>query len=87
MMPQKQNPDYAELSRGRSARTIGNLMSILTLLKGLPLTYNRDLQEDKERLFDSLDTLSSTLNVIDEMINGMKLNKKTSDPRRGPATV
>ena len=77
MMPQKQNPDYAELSRGRSARTIGNLMSILTLLKGLPLTYNRDLQEDKERLFDSLDTLSSTLNVIDEMINGMKLNKKT----------
>ena len=77
MMPQKQNPDYAELSRGRSARTIGNLMSILTLLKGLPLTYNRDLQEDKERLFDSLDTLSSTLNVIDEMVNGMKLNKKT----------
>jgi len=77
MMPQKQNPDYAELSRGRSARTIGNLMSILTLLKGLPLTYNRDLQEDKEMLFDSLDTLSSTLNVIDEMINGMQLNKKT----------
>ena len=77
MMPQKQNPDYAELSRGRSARTIGNLMSILTLLKGLPLTYNRDLQEDKERLFDSLDTLSSTLHVIDEMVNGMKLNKKT----------
>ena len=77
MMPQKQNPDYAELSRGRSARTIGNLMSILTLLKGLPLSYNRDLQEDKERLFDSLDTLLSTLSVIDEMLNKMKLNTKS----------
>ncbi|MCX6893700.1 MAG: argininosuccinate lyase, partial [Verrucomicrobia bacterium] len=57
LMPQKKNPDIAELTRGKSARVIGNLVSLLTLLKGLPMTYNRDLQEDKERLFDTSDTV------------------------------
>ena len=61
LMPQKRNPDVAELMRGKSGRLVGNLMSILTLLKGLPTSYNRDLQEDKEPLFDSIDTLRLTL--------------------------
>ena len=57
LMPQKKNPDVAELIRGKSGRVIGNLVALLTLLKGLPMTYNRDLQEDKERLFDTADTV------------------------------
>src|SRR5208283_1906296 len=57
LMPQKKNPDIAELARGKSGRVIGNLVALLTLLKGLPMTYNRDLQEDKERLFDTADTV------------------------------
>lgn len=61
LMPQKRNPDVAELTRGKSGRLIGNLVSILTLLKGLPTSYNRDLQEDKEPLFDTIDTLLLTL--------------------------
>ncbi len=60
LMPQKKNPDIAELARSKSARCIGNLVSLLTLLKGLPMTYNRDLQEDKERLFDTADTVRAT---------------------------
>jgi argininosuccinate lyase len=64
LMPQKRNPDAAELARGKSARLVGNLVSILTLLKGLPTSYNRDLQEDKEPLFDSLDTLLLTLPAV-----------------------
>ncbi|MFN0077405.1 MAG: argininosuccinate lyase [Prosthecobacter sp.] len=75
LMPQKKNPDVAELTRGKSARLIGNLMSILTLLKGLPMTYNRDLQEDKEPLFDSIDTISLALAVFTEMISGMDVNR------------
>jgi argininosuccinate lyase len=75
LMPQKKNPDVAELTRGKSARLIGNLMSILTLLKGLPMTYNRDLQEDKEPLFDSIDTISLALEVFTEMISGMDVNR------------
>lgn len=74
LMPQKKNPDVAELTRGKSARLIGNLMSLLTLIKGLPMTYNRDLQEDKEPLFDSIDTLSLALEVFTEMISGMDVN-------------
>ncbi|WP_395733450.1 argininosuccinate lyase [Prosthecobacter sp.] len=74
LMPQKKNPDVAELTRGKSARLIGNLMSILTLLKGLPMTYNRDLQEDKEPLFDSIDTCVIALQVFTEMITGMDVN-------------
>jgi argininosuccinate lyase len=68
LMPQKKNPDLAELTRGKSGRVIGNLVSLLTLLKGLPMTYNRDLQEDKERLFDGSETLHSCLRVMAAMI-------------------
>ena len=68
LMPQKKNPDVAELTRGKSARVIGNLVSLLTLLKGLPMTYNRDLQEDKERLFDSADTVRACLRLMAAML-------------------
>ncbi len=78
LMPQKKNPDVAELTRGKSARLIGNLMSLLTLLKGLPMTYNRDLQEDKEPLFDSVDTISTALEVFTEMVSGMDVNRKNT---------
>ncbi len=74
IMPQKRNPDIAELIRGKSGRTAGNLMSLLTLLKGLPMTYNRDLQEDKERLFDSIDTVKLALAGMMEMISTMTVN-------------
>lgn len=74
IMPQKRNPDIAELIRGKSGRTIGNLVSLLTLLKGLPMTYNRDLQEDKERLFDSVDTVKLALGGMMEMIGTMTVN-------------
>ena len=74
IMPQKRNPDFAEIARGKTGRVYGSLMSILTVLKGLPLTYNRDLQEDKEGFFDSVDTLLSTLSVFADMLPGMKLN-------------
>lgn len=68
IMPQKRNPDIAELARGRTGRVYGNLISTLTTLKGLPLSYNRDLQEDKEALFDSVDTLISTVGVFNAML-------------------
>lgn len=68
LMPQKKNPDIAELTRGKSGRVIGNLMSLLTLLKGLPMTYNRDLQEDKERLFDTADTVRSCTRLMAAML-------------------
>jgi argininosuccinate lyase len=74
LMPQKKNPDVAELTRGKTGRLYGNLLSILTLLKGLPMTYNRDMQEDKEPLFDSIDTIKITLEVFAEMIAGMQVN-------------
>lgn len=74
LMPQKKNPDVAELTRGKTGRLYGNLTSILTMLKGLPLTYNRDMQEDKEPLFDSVDTIKLALEVFAEMIEGMKVN-------------
>lgn len=85
LMPQKKNPDVAELTRGKSGRLIGNLMALLTLLKGLPMTYNRDMQEDKEPLFDSIDTIKAALAVFAEMIAGMEVNETrtraaTSDP-------
>lgn len=75
LMPQKKNPDIAELTRGKSARVIGNLMSLLTLLKGLPMTYNRDLQEDKERLFDSVDTVRACLRLNAAMLRQTTINK------------
>ncbi|MEM7385335.1 MAG: argininosuccinate lyase [Verrucomicrobiota bacterium] len=68
LMPQKKNPDVAELTRGKTGRLTGNLMSLLTTLKGLPMTYNRDLQEDKEPLFDSIDTVEMCLQVFTEML-------------------
>lgn len=79
LMPQKKNPDVAELTRGKSARLIGNLMSLLTLIKGLPMTYNRDLQEDKEPLFDSIDTVSLALEVFTEMVSGMDVNRAKTE--------
>ncbi|MEZ0386928.1 MAG: argininosuccinate lyase [Verrucomicrobium sp.] len=75
LMPQKKNPDVAELTRGKSGRLVGNLMALLTLLKGLPMTYNRDMQEDKEPLFDSLETISLALEVFTEMVCGMDVNR------------
>ena len=85
LMPQKKNPDLAELARGKSGRVIGNLVSMLTLLKGLPLAYNRDLQEDKERLFDTADTLRATVRILAAMLRNTKVNRATchvaaSDP-------
>jgi len=74
IMPQKKNPDVAELARGKTGRIYGNLMSIITTMKGLPLAYNRDMQEDKQGLFDTLDTLHSTLEVFAEMIKTLKVN-------------
>jgi argininosuccinate lyase len=68
LMPQKRNPDVAELARGKSGRLVGNLMSLLTLLKGLPTSYNRDLQEDKEPLFDTIDTLLLTLPAMSRAV-------------------
>ncbi len=74
LMPQKKNPDVCELTRGKTGRLYGNLVSLLTSTKGLPLTYNRDLQEDKEPLFDSIDTLVIALSVNAEMIGDMTIN-------------
>ena len=85
LMPQKKNPDVAELSRGKCARLCGDLVAMLTLCKGLPLTYNRDLQEDKERIFDALDTVSMILKVYPPMIATMairrdRMREAASDP-------
>ena len=74
LMPQKKNPDVAELTRGKSARVIGNLVSLLTLLKGLPMTYNRDLQEDKERLFDTADTVRACVRLMAAMLANTRVN-------------
>ena len=74
IMPQKRNPDFAELARGKTGRVYGNLMGLLTVMKGLPLTYNRDLQEDKEGFFDTVDTLLPTLAVFQGMLKGLTLN-------------
>ena len=74
IMPQKRNPDFAEIARGKTGRVYGHLMGILTVLKGLPLTYNRDLQEDKEGFFDTVDTLRATLAVFADLLAGITLN-------------
>jgi argininosuccinate lyase len=75
LMPQKKNPDIAELARGKTGRVVGNLMALLTLLKGLPMTYNRDLQEDKERLFDTADTMHATTCLMASMLRHTKVNE------------
>ena len=70
IMPQKRNPDVAELARGKSGRVVGHLMALITLMKGQPLTYNKDNQEDKEPLFDTVDTVKDTLRIMAEMVGG-----------------
>ena len=76
LMPQKKNPDIAELARGKTGRLYGNLVSLLSTLKGLPLSYNRDLQEDKEPVFDSADTLGASLEILAEMFGAARWDKK-----------
>ena len=85
LMPQKKNPDVAELTRGKTGRLYGNLFRLLTILKGLPMTYNRDLQEDKEAVFDSVDTLKAALGVFAAMLGEAKaevgnMARATADP-------
>ena len=76
IMPQKKNPDIPEIVRGKSGRVYGNLVSLLTTLKGLPLTYNRDLQEDKEPVFDSVDTVSACLAITTDLLANLKFNRE-----------
>ena len=85
LMPQKKNPDIAELARGKTGRLYGNLIALLTTMKGLPLTYNRDMQEDKEGVFDSVDTAQATLAILAEMVAAASLREErarsaASDP-------
>jgi argininosuccinate lyase len=72
IMPQKKNPDIPELIRGKSGRVVGSLMTLITLVKGLPLTYNRDLQEDKEPVFDAVDTVSASLSIMAELLKNLR---------------
>ncbi|MDO8786440.1 MAG: argininosuccinate lyase [Syntrophales bacterium] len=76
IMPQKKNPDVAELIRGKTGRIYGNLIALLTILKGLPMTYNRDLQEDKEPIFDTADTVLGCLQILTGMIRHLKFNRE-----------
>jgi len=76
MMPQKKNPDVAELARGKAGRLIGHLTGVLATLKGLPLTYNKDLQEDKEALFDAVDTVRLTLLALDGMVGSLRFRRE-----------
>jgi argininosuccinate lyase len=89
IMPQKRNPDVAELARGKSGRVVGHLMSMLTLMKGQPLTYNKDNQEDKEPLFDTVDTLAATLRIMAEMVQGIVVKPEAMQraAQRGFATA
>ena len=73
-MPQKKNPDAAELIRGKTGRVYGSLFALLTTLKGLPLTYNKDMQEDKEQFFDALDTVMDCLEIMSKMIDTLHVN-------------
>ena len=75
IMPQKKNPDVPELVRGKTGRVYGNLMSLLTTMKSLPLAYNKDMQEDKEPLFDTVDTIKASLSIYSKMIGTIKLNR------------
>lgn len=77
IMPQKKNPDVAELVRGKTGRVYGDLITLLTVMKGIPLAYNKDMQEDKEALFDGLDTVLLSLQTFNGMISTMKINKKS----------
>jgi argininosuccinate lyase len=88
-MPQKRNPDVAELIRGKTGRVNGHLVALLTLMKGQPLAYNRDNQEDKEPLFDAVDTLTACLAVFAEMLGGIKVHREAmaAAARQGHATA
>jgi argininosuccinate lyase len=89
IMPQKKNPDVAELVRGKTGRVAGHLVALLMLMKGQPLAYNRDNQEDKEPLFDTVDTLNASLAVLAEMLPGIKVNREAmaAAARQGHATA
>ncbi|MDE2371712.1 MAG: argininosuccinate lyase, partial [Burkholderiales bacterium] len=89
IMPQKRNPDVAELARGKSGRVVGHLMGLITLMKGQPLTYNKDNQEDKEPLFDTVDTLADTLRIMAEMVGGITVKPEAMERAalRGYATA
>jgi argininosuccinate lyase len=89
IMPQKRNPDVAELARGKTGRVVGHLMGLLTLMKGQPLTYNKDNQEDKEPLFDTVDTLRDTLRIMAEMVGGIIVKTEAMERAalRGYATA
>ena len=76
IMPQKKNPDIAELVRGKTGRVYGDLITLLTMLKGLPLAYNKDMQEDKEAIFDAVDTLKQCLSIFTPMLQTIKVNKE-----------
>jgi argininosuccinate lyase len=89
IMPQKKNPDVPELARGKTGRVVGHLMGLITLMKGQPLAYNKDNQEDKEPLFDSVDTLKDTLRIFAEMVQGIIVRPEAMEraARRGYATA
>jgi argininosuccinate lyase len=89
IMPQKKNPDVAELIRGKTGRVNGHLVALLTLMKGQPLAYNRDNQEDKEPLFDTADTVNACLAVLAEMMSGVKVDREAmaAAARQGHATA
>ena len=79
IMPQKKNPDVPELVRGKAGRVFGSLMAVLTLMKGLPLSYNRDMQEDKEPLFDTIDTLKGCLEVYERLLPNLEVDRKAME--------
>jgi argininosuccinate lyase len=89
IMPQKKNPDVPELARGKTGRVVGHLMGLLTLMKGQPLAYNKDNQEDKEPLFDTVDTLGDTLRIFCELVQGITVKPEAMEraARRGYATA
>jgi argininosuccinate lyase len=89
IMPQKKNPDVPELARGKTGRVVGHLMGLITLMKGQPLAYNKDNQEDKEPLFDTVDTLADTLRIFSELVTGIVVKPDAMEraAMRGYATA
>ena len=87
IMPQKRNPDFAELARGKTGRVYGHLMALLTVMKGLPLTYNRDMQEDKEGFFDTADTLLATLEVLASVVSTMEVQAERMEQAAGDSMM
>ena len=86
IMPQKKNPDVPELARGKTGRVVGHLMGLITLMKGQPLAYNKDNQEDKEPLFDTVDTLKDTLRIFAEMVGGITVKPEAMERAACAAT-